>query len=352
MIVFLFEAWLVDTKFNYANFSGADLTGAYLMEAELTNANLRGTILAGADLSGTDLRGIITDDKTDFTGAKYTAETRGLTTEQKNVMQFIAAPSFSFFSAAYAREFAEPIPITQTTDYSLKTFIVSDAKIIHLPQWHFFQNQSDRIKNTSALSQFQIMQTLLYNKDLGQKFIVFNEEAQKDYTQQSIKDDIKRPSYVKREMMNLSELIRQAKALFPSIPQYFEELEIEQRNFLYENGAANLLYYLGKIDTIYKSISESDYDRIFKEVDRSLPPDHEFNRYWVVNFKEEKLEEEIMKILDNNPEHKGKTVYVIYGKKHILDKNSPKTFAGQSFKRALTPLSSANFHWFVDKDQL
>lgn len=56
-----------------------------------------------------------------------------------------------------------------------------------------------------------------------------------------------------------------AKKLFPTdIPKSIDELNIEQRKFLYEVGAVKVLYFLGSLNFIYKTISSSQ-KRVIKE---------------------------------------------------------------------------------------
>jgi len=80
-LVNLGSAFLHNTNLKGVDLSNGLLKGANLLNAEmegadLTNANLEGTYLAYANLKGTILRGVVCNNKTIWTGAKYSKTTQ------------------------------------------------------------------------------------------------------------------------------------------------------------------------------------------------------------------------------------------------------------------------------------
>ena len=91
------------------------------------------------------------------------------------------------------------------------------------------------------------------------------------------------------EQKNFIDLVNEAREAFPTIPEYFEDLSKKQKKYLYTNGAILTLFFLEKLDRIYKTILTKDWE-IFKNNIDLVNGWHgdEKNKPWVYDFREPK----------------------------------------------------------------
>ena len=110
-------------------------------------------------------------------------------------------------------------------------------------------------------------------------------------------------------------------------------LQEGKKFLLYERGAANLLYYLGKIDRIYTDISKEDLEKIFQNFPRINNSEGNTTTYehnkWIKYEREKALKKRIDEFLTKNPYFKGR-IFIIYGEAHKFYDD----FWGYSFERA------------------
>ena len=130
---------------------------------------------------------------------------------------------------------------------------------------------------------------------------------------------------------------------FPKgIPQAYKALNKEQKDLLAIYGASKLLLYLGKIDQIYSVITKKDRNTFEANLDFQSDFFNNENKYWVYDFREQKLKEKVTSFLSRKPDYKGK-IFIAYGVAHDLSDE----FENYIFERGAEPLSSTNLHWLL-----
>ena len=204
--------------------------------------------------------------------------------------------------------------------------------IFHLPQDHYHPailNYNPTIQTqafTAILnSQFEIFHNILSDIRNGIDVVVFHEELDTDRTREHIKqsDSMVIISPLTGENIILSDLINKTKKAFKTIPSSLEKVTNKQIPLFIEYGAVQILFYLGFIDKIYKSITTKDRAYLLSKLDSELPNEHEKNRSWAYGFKENKLKEQVEIFLENNKKFKGK-IDIVFGEAHDLVKSFKK----------------------------
>ena len=119
--------------------------------------------------------------------------------------------------------------------------------------------------------------------------------------------------------LRLSDLIKKAEELFVKndvieLPPFKEMYTENQIEFLSIHGAPMVLYYLGLIENVYKTISRKNADKVSDNIDLSLGIHHEKNKPWLFDFRHKKLKLEVNRFLRKNPQFDGQ-IFIVYGGK-------------------------------------
>ena len=214
-------------------------------------------------------------------------------------------------------------------------------KIAHFPMYHFPPNGKFNPASFQRItrSQFQLLHTILNN---GNNIVVFEESVQHDnYTQKKLNSP--NTYYFIRsdgQRFEWGERRRLARHLFPTVPLYYEHLTEPQKQYIYDIGGVLTLFYLDQIPKIYKTIVSTDFEVVLANLKQeakrlnhdffsflSLPKGQSPTRdYWLFDYREQKLFQEIAKFYQKNPNYKG-LVLIAYGLAHDLSDD----FAGFSF---------------------
>lgn len=181
----------------------------------------------------------------------------------------------------------------------------------------------------------QCFHTLIdYSKNSFIQLSVFDENFTTDsYTPQYLQElaDGLRPqdSYIRIDgtPQYLQSLLIQARALFLNGPPvYYEHLTSEQKNFLVEQGATFTLYFLGVIPQVHKVISSQHFTLVNHNIrDASGQVRFQGNEYWIFDFRETALREEINNFRRYNPQ---RLCFITYGAEHDFSDD----FAGHPFQ--------------------
>ena len=316
---------LSKTDLRYVNFEGANLTGANLHKSNLQGVDLKDAILQetdlrGANLKGTDLTGV-TLEKESLNMAKYSKNTKGLTKEQKLIID----QSYQHASwKTIGMQTKEPL-MSQSISHTapqIKTMIPQeDTKIFYLPQAHGLDEEDPR-NPLVRLSQFQIARSILSYINSGLKFVIFYEGIKGT----SLWEGLKNNDFISQTK------IEEIKNAFPDgIPLVYEDLTEKQKILLFEWGAIYILYSLGELNNIYPVISDEDYSLFSKNRSVFSRLYWTNNDYWTHEFRELKLKEEVNIFLKENPNYDGKII-IVYGAGHKLE----KTFQNYSFERGFS----------------
>lgn len=230
-----------------------------------------------------------------------------------------------------SRELSSNNPYLRTCIFEPQYFIV------HFPIYHFPADADldpQKYEDT-AQSQFQLLSTLLdYSKASHIKLSVFDENTVKDgynpqYLQELAAGLRPRDTYTRVDGLefSLQNLLAQAKAFFShGPPLYYEQLSSGQKNFLVEHGAIFTLYFLGVISQIHKVIQPHHFSMVNQRVrDANGQVRFEGNDYWIFDFREMALREEVNNFRLYNPH---RTCFIVYGAEHDLSDD----FAGYPFQ--------------------
>ena len=214
-------------------------------------------------------------------------------------------------------------------------------KIAHFPMYHFPPDGKFKPSSFELIthSQFQLLHTILNNHN---NIVVFEESVQHDvYTRENL-NSLNNYYFIRSDQKKFEWNERQnlAKHLFPTIPLYYEHLTEPQKQYIYDTGGVLTLFFLNQIHKIYKTITRADFDvawqSLIKESERlnstfndilSTPKGQ--NRtidYWVFEYREQKLFQEVSKFYQKNPNYKG-LVLIAYGINHDFSDD----FLGYSF---------------------
>ena len=220
----------------------------------------------------------------------------------------------------------------------LKTCIFNpQASIVHFPMHHFPVNgpSSPQDYEHIAQSQFQLFHTLLdYSKSPQIQLSVFDERFIKDsYNPQFLQELASglRPqdeyTRVDGKEFVLQNLLAEAKSLFPHGPPLeYEHLSSNQKHFIVEHGATFTLYFLGTIPQIHKVITSQHFTLVNQNIrDANDQIRFEGNDYWIFDFRERALREEVHNFRLYNPQ---RFCFIAYGADHDFSDD----FAGYPFQ--------------------
>ena len=127
---------------------------------------------------------------------------------------------------------------------------------------------------------------------------------------------------LRNQVFYLSNDFRDSQKFFPNdVPQYYEYLFPQQKDFLFHKGAGFLLYLLQKIPRIYKVISSENLDTVLGH------PDYINNHYLVFDFRENEVKKEILSFYRNNTSPQN-LFFISFGARHDFSDE----FAGYPFQ--------------------
>ncbi len=218
-------------------------------------------------------------------------------------------------------------------------------RVLHFPQWHFPINNRYEPEDFERISrsQFQLLHTILaYSK--SRQVAVFDESVIHDEFDESYSQILQAGSPSKnaytdrgdgRKFLHTERLFLARRLFGNGIPQYYEYLNQNQKSFLFNMGASFTLYFLGKIPRVYKVIERQDFERLRASL---FPSGSTFafsaekgvdatKDYWIYDFREYKLREQISEFYRQNPGYSG-VILIAYGINHDLSDE----FAGFAFQ--------------------
>lgn len=224
-------------------------------------------------------------------------------------------------------------------DFTFKACTFHPAtKIFHFPMRHFPSNKNynEATYNKIVKSQFQLMHTILH---YGSKIAVFDENITQNGFNQSLIQELKlgnsRGTYTRIDgsLFHLQDIYNQAHHLFGQdnsgrykIPDYYESLNVPQKEYLFSFGASFLLYFLGQVPTLHKVIEEQEWDLAKRNIFDSFGQEKPNVDHWIFTFREQKLKNQVSAFFKINPAYKG-IAFISYGKAH----NFSDDFRGFAF---------------------
>ena len=218
-------------------------------------------------------------------------------------------------------------------DPNLRTCIFgSQYSIVHFPMYHYPPDghYDQRSYEITVRSQFQLLHTLLKYSRSQKKLFVFDENVTSDLYDQNYfqvlssgqastdfyKTIDNRVIYIERQM----ELARH---LFSNgFPMYYEHLLPEQKEMLFGIGASLILYLLGELPRIYKTISPEQFSVVKNQVNTNNQ-----TNYFLFDFREEELRKELLNVFQRNYDFQT-VMFIAYGAKHDFSNE----FLGYSFQ--------------------
>ena len=286
------KSFLMKANFKNSTLVGSEFTNASLIDADLRGADLQNASFQNADLSGADLTGAKNLEKAILSYAQYTSETKGLSKEQKKDMIFVK-PSCN-----------KNIKVTH-----LKQRHIAQVKLLGVSVSRSYEQSPDVLE-----SQFRILNKIGDYMIKGKEIVFFNEERTAS-------------NFVPDDRNRYKGFTGAARSFFSEgIPRNLENFSHEQKDFLYRVGAVNTLYFLGAINVIFKVISQRDIDLV--EINRRglltqrLLKVVKGEDYFIHNFRERKLKEEVDMFLSAYKERYGRDyggeVIIVYGGAHDL----------------------------------
>jgi len=230
-----------------------------------------------------------------------------------------------------------------TTDPNLRTCVFDPGyQIVHFPMWHAppqNTNVPTELFETVAKSQFQLLHTLLdYNRSY-RPIAVFEESIIEDsydeqYIQQLAQGLRERDSFTRLDGTKffIANERRRALNLFPVFPAFYEQMNLLQKQFLYDLGASKILYLLGELPRLYAVITPSEINLVRGQLGNNFNPENlRANRYWIYDFREQVLRNRILDFRNQNPSWNG-LVFIPYGASHdFLDDFAGLPFQSGSF---------------------
>lgn len=228
---------------------------------------------------------------------------------------------------------------------NLNTCIFQNGfQILHFPMWHYppeGKYTEDEYEYT-VKSQFQLLHTILAYQRTNIPFAVFDESVTERDLDQAFLRVIQSNSsnhIVTRidgtdVSYNFSYIL--AHQLFGGgIPQFYEQLNSQQKNLLFEIGASVTLFLLQQIPKVHRVIDPANFQLVTQNM-RGYD-----DKYWVYSFREQRLRDQVFYFLRQNP---ATVVFIAYGANHNLYDD----FATFSF-------TSGHYHclnWTPFKDQI
>ncbi len=207
--------------------------------------------------------------------------------------------------------------------------------IVHFPLYHFTSGYlSPQERENITQSEFQLLHTILAYKGSRRPIFVFDERITVDgydsqYFQMLSSGSVSpTQSYTRIDGKEffLVERFQRARHLFGNnIPDKYEYLSPEQKQFIFNTGAPRTLYLLGKIDRLYKVISKGSFDLVKGQTHQGGVIQGQ--EYWIFDFREQELRKEVLNFLQTNPGLQG-LIFVSYGADHDFSDE----FAGLSFQ--------------------
>ena len=224
---------------------------------------------------------------------------------------------------------------------ALKTCVFDPGySIVHFPMYHkppSTENVSPTEYELVVQSQFQLLHSLLdYNRSLRGGLAVFDEHITSDNYNQAYLNRLSAGLAVNDTYRQLdgtvffvSERQTTARNLFSSgWPIYYEYLSPNQKQFLWEVGAALTLYLLKELPQLYKVISPEKMNVVKAGIGNNFSQTNISQNYnWVFTFRETELKNEVSQFYQKNPSYAG-LVFIAYGSSHDFSDE----FLGRSFQ--------------------
>ena len=262
---------------------------------------------------------------------------------------------------------------TKNTSSSFKTLTTTkpplttipfdeDKQIIHLPELQYHKIEPSKKIPLFELGQFQLLHTLLDYKKTGKEFVVFFGgrilfDFESEWADINSEDSQSILIAHEGKHVQLKDVIIQAREVFLkegslNIPDKYEDLNLKQKDFLFKQGAVNLLYYLQEIDKVYKVMTELEYNEYVSNRDNPDPnhPKCGTMRCWDYDYVESKIKEHVVYFLEaykrnHKKDYEGK-IFIIHRLEHDLDVE----FSDYSFDRGEQVLAIGDPYKFISKN--
>jgi len=211
--------------------------------------------------------------------------------------------------------------------------------IVHFPMYHI-PPQSGVVSNEDfervVKSQFQLLHTLLdYNRSY-QKPALFEETVISDGFDKSYINKMKR-NLVERDTLRrldgtqlfVANERRRAFQLFQGgFPAFYEQMNADQKRFLWDLGASWTLYFLEEIPRLYRVIDSNQFNFVRTQLGGNFSgASIQQNAYWIYSYREQRLREQVEIFRSQNPGWTG-LIFIAYGKNHDFSDD----FAGYPFQ--------------------
>lgn len=217
----------------------------------------------------------------------------------------------------------------------LKTCVFDSAySIVHFPMYHYPADghYALQIEEKVTQSQFQLLHTIL-DYSQAQSLLVFDEHiTTDDYNSQYFQSLSSGQSGTYRRAdgrtFQMGERMQTAQSYFShGVPNYYEHLSALQKDFIFNMGASLTLFLLGKLQKVYKVISQEHF---FSIRNRLLDPSGRLNLqgndHIVYSEREMALKTEVLNFWRNPAQG---TIYLIaYGASHDFSDD----FSGYPFQ--------------------
>ena len=201
-------------------------------------------------------------------------------------------------------------------------------QIVHFPMWHRPPENSENTPIESfervVRSQFQLLHTLLdYNRSYT-PLAVFEESITQDSYNENYITRLKQGAgdgdfftALDGTIYYFAQERRRAITLFQGgFPAFYEQMNTQQKQLLFDLGASKVLYFLEEIPRLYSVISPNDFDLLKAQMGGNLSVANiESNRYWIYTFREQRLRDKILSFRQLNPDWNG-LIFITYGANH------------------------------------
>ena len=246
----------------------------------------------------------------------------------------------------------QAIPLS-LSDPLLKTCVFKpETRIAHFPMWHFPPDGKYKadLREKVAKSQFQLLQTILMyypNIAVFDERVTFNHLNPKNL--RLLRNNGKQNAVYTRvdgASFDLQERFNTAQTLFhANIPSHYEHLTEQQKEYLFQTGAALTVYFLGYVPQLHKVIEYEDLTTVTDFIKNSGGGERFFKasgnggnnadrKYYIYDFREEKLFQQVTEFFNINPGFSGMAL-ISYGANHDFSDD----FSGYFFEAGTSCLA-------------